>query len=81
MDDSAYYREFLAEWHQKASSAAVPIMSNLAINPLDHSAVAISFGGRDSYGNPSGRLYTFSVAKSSDAWTRVYPAGILSTLS
>jgi len=76
LGDTWQFDLFTKEWHQKASSAAVPIMSNLAINPLDNSAKAISFGGRDSSGNPSGRLYTFSASKATDSWERVYPAGV-----
>ena len=74
LGDTWQFDLFTKEWTQKGSSNA-PVMSHLAINPLDNSAKAISFGGCDSFGNPSGRLYTFAASKSSDAWERVYPAG------
>ena len=52
LGDTWQFDLFTMEWIQKASSAAVPVMSNLAINPLDKAARAISFGGRDASGNP-----------------------------
>lgn len=76
LSDTWQFDLFTMEWTQKASSSAVPIMSNLAINPLDNAAKAVSFGGRDAYGKPSGRLYTFAVSRSTNAWERVYPAGV-----
>ena len=75
LGDTWLFDLFTEEWQQKASSAAVPVMSHLSINPLNNAARAISFGGRDSYGKPSGRLYTFASSKASDPWERVYPAG------
>lgn len=76
LGDTWEFDLFSKEWHQKATSAAVPIMSHLSINPLEGGlGKATSFGGRDSDGNPSGRLYAFSPAKAADAWERVYPAG------
>ena len=79
LGDTWQFDLFTMEWTQKASSAAVPVMSNMAINPLDNAAKAISFGGRDAYGKPSGRLYTFAVSKTANAWDRVYPAGVRPT--
>ena len=76
LSDTWRFDLFTKEWFQYASSATVPVMSNLAINPLDNSAKAISFGGRDSFGNPSGLLYTFASSKSSNAWERVLPSGV-----
>ena len=77
--DTWLFDLFTEEWQQKASSAAVPVMSHLSINPLNNAARAISFGGRDSYGKPSGRLYTFAASKSADPWDRVYPSGVRPT--
>ena len=74
LGDTWVFDLFTMEWQQKASSATVPVMSNLAINPLDNSPQAISFGGRNLYGLPSGRLYAFSATKSTP-WRRAYPAG------
>ena len=76
LGDTWEFDLFTKEWKQKATSAAVPVMSNLAINPLDNTAHAISFGGRDSEGRPSGRLYTCTVAASENVWKRMYPAGV-----
>jgi len=76
LGDTWQFDLFTMEWVQKASSAAVPVMSNLAINPLDNAARAISFGGRDASGKPSGRLYTFAASRTANAWERVYPAGV-----
>ena len=74
LGDTWLFDLFTMEWTQKGTSAAVPFMSHLSINPLDQAAQAVSFGGRNLYGKPSGRLYTFSGTKST-AWKRVYPAG------
>ena len=74
LGDTWLFDLFTMEWQQKGASAAVPVMSNLAINPLDNSAQAISFGGRNLFGLPSGRLYAFSATKSTP-WRRAYPAG------
>ena len=76
LGDTWEFDLFTKEWKQKATSAAVPVMSNLAINPLDNAAHVISFGGRDSEGRPSGRLYTCTVAASENVWKRMYPAGV-----
>ncbi len=79
LSDTWEFDLFSNEWQQKASSSAVPVMSHLAINPLQVAGEfnkAISFGGRDQEGNPSGRLYQFSSAKATDAWKRLYPAGV-----
>ena len=78
LSDTWEFDPYTREWAQKSSSASLPVMSHLSINPLPESVTAISFGGRDLYGRQSSRLYSF-VGVEAESWKRVYPAGIRPT--
>jgi hypothetical protein len=46
LGDTWNFDLFTNEWYLKTASSA-PFMANIAINPLEDSAIAISFGGLD----------------------------------
>jgi hypothetical protein len=76
LGDTWQFDLFTKEWKQRPTSGDRPVMSSLAINPLEHAVHALSFGGRDSEGRPSGRLYSFSGSNAENPWTRISPAGL-----